>query len=188
VARASFKGIHYFIKKIKSKAILLTRRGGPLGCETSWLPHFLDNRLIDGGEAVSAGQPVPPGRFLVLISVRGWLDPRAIVRIRSTEKSNYLTGNRKRGLRPCSIVPQQTTLQRAPFINEDVYKIGDIAPPFLTSVLDGGEWSSSPPWSLYCGEITPGIQYLNVLQRILNKWITGCVLDPCGSEYCQLAP
>jgi hypothetical protein len=36
-----------------SKAILITGRGGPYGCETSRLPHFLDNRLTDGGEVVS---------------------------------------------------------------------------------------------------------------------------------------
>jgi hypothetical protein len=34
----------------KSKAIPVTGRGGPLGCETSRLPHFLDNLLTHGGE------------------------------------------------------------------------------------------------------------------------------------------
>jgi hypothetical protein len=35
------------------KAIPVTGRRGLLGCETSRLPHFLDNRLIDGGKVVS---------------------------------------------------------------------------------------------------------------------------------------
>jgi hypothetical protein len=35
------------------KAIPVTGHGGPYGCEKSRLPHFLDNRLTDGGEAVS---------------------------------------------------------------------------------------------------------------------------------------
>jgi hypothetical protein len=51
---------------------------GPQGCETSRLPHFLENPLTDGGEVVSlTRQPLftPSGRFLVLISVRGWVDP-----------------------------------------------------------------------------------------------------------------
>jgi hypothetical protein len=37
----------------KGKTITVTGRGGPYGCETSRLPHFLDNWLIDGDEVVS---------------------------------------------------------------------------------------------------------------------------------------
>jgi hypothetical protein len=39
--------------KVKVKDIHVTGRGGPYGCETSRLPHFLKNQLTDGGEIVS---------------------------------------------------------------------------------------------------------------------------------------
>jgi hypothetical protein len=35
------------------KAIPVTGRGGPQGCETSRLPHFLVNRLANGGEVAT---------------------------------------------------------------------------------------------------------------------------------------
>jgi hypothetical protein len=43
----------------KGKAIPVTGRGGPQVCDTSKLPHFLDNRLIDGGEFVSLTRRPP---------------------------------------------------------------------------------------------------------------------------------
>jgi hypothetical protein len=41
------------------KAIPVTGRESPLGCDKSKLPHFLDNRLTDGGEAVSLTRRPP---------------------------------------------------------------------------------------------------------------------------------
>jgi hypothetical protein len=37
----------------KGNAIPVRSCGGPYGCETSRLPHFLDNRLTDGSEVVN---------------------------------------------------------------------------------------------------------------------------------------
>jgi hypothetical protein len=56
-----------------AKTISVTGSGGPLGFEISKLPHFLENRFTDGGEVVSltTQPPLPPGKFLVFISVRG---------------------------------------------------------------------------------------------------------------------
>jgi hypothetical protein len=56
------------------KTVPLIGRGNPWVYETLKLPHFLDNRLTDGGEVISLTlRPhlYSPGKFLVLTFVRG---------------------------------------------------------------------------------------------------------------------
>jgi hypothetical protein len=67
--------------------------------------------------ALCAGRPLTPGRSLVLISVRGWVNTRAMVGLEELgplKKTNNIIGNRIRYLSACSIMPQSTTLPRAP--------------------------------------------------------------------------
>jgi hypothetical protein len=56
---ALYPRISSFLKKGGNKAIPLTVREGPYGCETSRFPHFLDIRLTDGGEVVSLTRRPP---------------------------------------------------------------------------------------------------------------------------------
>jgi hypothetical protein len=71
----------------------------------------------DGGKLVNLMRqpPFTPERLLVLISVRGWVDPRVIYsgagRIRSIWKSSDLIWNRTRNLPACSTVPVTIIIQ-----------------------------------------------------------------------------
>jgi hypothetical protein len=81
----------------ESKASPVTGRGGPQSCETSRLPHFLDNRLTNGVEDVSlmrrppfTPRKIPGAQFCYGLSPIQ--DHSAAGRIRSIEKKSTSSG------------------------------------------------------------------------------------------------
>jgi hypothetical protein len=111
------------VSEFPFRSIPVTGCGGPQGCETSRLPHFLDSRLTDGGEVASlklrppsAPRKIPGSHFCQRLS--RIQNHSAAGRNRPIEKSNDLIGIRSRDLLACSIVPQPPTLPRAPVCHE----------------------------------------------------------------------
>ena len=101
------------IKKVKQSHY------SPWGFQEVEAPRFQDNRhtKVVRLSALCTGCLYPQEILLVLISVRGWVDPRA------TERPEGLCQwkipidtirNRTRNLLACSTVPQPTAPQRAP--------------------------------------------------------------------------
>ena len=90
---------------------------GPWGFRTLKLPEFIGNQHMKmvSLSAVYIGRLYPQQTPLVLISVRGWFDPTATVRLE--ELSQRKTGNWTRDVTACSAVFQPTASPRAPSRN-----------------------------------------------------------------------
>jgi hypothetical protein len=97
-----------------------TNRGIPiealeaLRVARGWGSHIFRHSATDVGKFFSSmRRPLFTLRkFMVLISVGGWVDPRAIVRLEGLDKLKKSTssGTRTSNLPACNVVPQQTTL------------------------------------------------------------------------------
>jgi hypothetical protein len=97
---------HHNFTWVKGKAIPLQALTGPEGSRRLRLPDFKTISKLRW-QALHTGHLYPQETFLVLISVRDWVDPQdhnAAESIMSMKNSNDFIGNKSRDLPVCSAV------------------------------------------------------------------------------------
>jgi hypothetical protein len=131
--------------------------------------------------ALCADRPLPPGRFLVLISVRDWVEPRVIVRLegldQTKKKSTYLIGNQTREPPACSIVLQTNYATACPLFQQSMKFIGVHVPPNQNRSIKLFQWSI---WTLSAGDDMLHISNVIALQTC--EIYTQSILAIAGSE------
>jgi hypothetical protein len=99
--------------RVKGKAMPLQTWTGPEGSRRLTLSDFktFSTWMWRGCQPYTPAAFTPQAIFLVLILVRGWIDPEghsAAGRIMSMKNSNDTIGNQTRDLAACSAVPKPT--------------------------------------------------------------------------------
>ena len=138
----------------------------PWGFQEVKAPRFQDTRhmKVVRLSALRTGRLYPQEIFLILISVRGWVNPRAR-RIMSMKKSNDTIGNRTRDL-TCSAVPQPSALPHAPECGNRCWESVTLKFSHRSHLVSALKIIVTLKEKLGCGGQTITLTYITVLGQL----------------------